>query len=286
MAGHIPLLNVGFSNRRRFLARTNQSDKNGATNGDKWLAFDASTFSSAVLLSADKHHFIQRQHPARLAQDAEVYYYNFAYDAIADDPKWIMQKSEEQHALLVMQKFVRGACVRHRLRKLSMAVLLIQSHWRRYSTQKIFGSHGSNALILRTWYRKFRARKEKQKLVLRISKIQAMFRGRNERRYQAKLVETTTKVQAMFRSFIVRKRLRHVDRAACVIQRNFRGLLYGRRPVAEYQAAAQRMAAVAAVEQGILLRIVRAEAPQPQAVPTLVAADAVALGPILVRRGH
>ena len=30
----IPLLNVGFSNRRRFLARGNQSDKHGYTGGD------------------------------------------------------------------------------------------------------------------------------------------------------------------------------------------------------------------------------------------------------------
>merc|ERR1719210_3022859 len=45
---YLPLLNAGFSNRRRFLARDNQSDKNGSASGDTWLFFHADTFNAAL----------------------------------------------------------------------------------------------------------------------------------------------------------------------------------------------------------------------------------------------
>lgn len=66
MHDHLPLLNVGFSMRRRFLARDNQSDRNGSRSGDTWLFFHADTFEAALLQAPEKHWFLKRLKPPRL----------------------------------------------------------------------------------------------------------------------------------------------------------------------------------------------------------------------------
>ena len=71
MHDHLPLLNVGFSMRRRFLARDNQSDRNGSRSGDTWLFFHADTFEAALLQAPEKHWFLKRLKPPRLAPTAE-----------------------------------------------------------------------------------------------------------------------------------------------------------------------------------------------------------------------
>jgi hypothetical protein len=55
LRGQMPLLNVGYSNTRRFLARDNQSDKMGSRSGDTWLFFDADTFQAALAQAPQDH---------------------------------------------------------------------------------------------------------------------------------------------------------------------------------------------------------------------------------------
>ena len=59
-----------------------------------------------------------------------------------------------------------------------------QRHWVCRSC-RYFGKHGSNALVLRRWYRKFQAKNDHEKLKLRTSKLQAIHRARIEGRAQA-----------------------------------------------------------------------------------------------------
>merc|ERR1719456_515511 len=59
----LPLLNVGFCNRRRFLARGNQSDKHGYTGGSNWLWFPKEAFQAALAHTPEKHWYLKRLNP-------------------------------------------------------------------------------------------------------------------------------------------------------------------------------------------------------------------------------
>ena len=61
-------------------------------------------------------------------------------------------KQEEQNACLLIQRFVRAALIRRRLMKKRVATVVIQKYKRMWDCRKIYGSHGSNAVILRGWY--------------------------------------------------------------------------------------------------------------------------------------
>lgn len=106
----LPFLNVGFCNRRRFLARNNQSDKTGPCQC-QWLFFPREAFEAALQQCPAEHWHLARLNPPRLAPDAEGFYYSFSHDVITDDPCYIHQKSAEQTALITIQRFLRGALV-------------------------------------------------------------------------------------------------------------------------------------------------------------------------------
>jgi hypothetical protein len=144
LASHLPLLNVGFSNRRRFLARDNQSDKMGSRSGDTWLQFDADTFQAALAQAPERHWNLKRLLPPRLAPDSTDYYYNFAHDVVADDSSQIMTKAHEQKALSLLQKCIRGAITRRRIKKEIRAALVIQKSKKMWDCQKVHGSNGRN----------------------------------------------------------------------------------------------------------------------------------------------
>jgi hypothetical protein len=65
----VPFLNAGFCNRRRFLARDNQSDKTGYCQC-KWLYFHRDSFEAALHQCPEKHWYLSRLNPPRLAPDA------------------------------------------------------------------------------------------------------------------------------------------------------------------------------------------------------------------------
>lgn len=249
--GHLPLLNVGFSNRRRFLARDNQSDKTGSRNGDKWLFFHRDAFQAALAQCPEKHYYLKRLDPPRLAPDAEGFFYNFAHDVIADDASYIMNKTEEQKALLLLQKCIRGSLTRKRIRDETASVVKIQTYKRMWDCQKFYGKSGSNALILRGWYRKFKARLDKNNLEYRWSKVAAIWRGMQTRKMFREQIAGATKFQAGYRGLVSRRRMEVFRQAAVCVQRYYRGHLYGRRPVKEMHTEATR---IQGLFRGVIVR--------------------------------
>jgi hypothetical protein len=240
LAEHIPLLNVGFSNRRRFLARDNQSDKNGSRNGDNWLFFSADTFQAALTQAPEKHWYVKRLKPPRLAPDVEGYYYNFSSDVIADDDSHIMTKAHEQKAISLLQKNIRGALTRRQIRRETEATIVIQKCKTMWDVQKIHGNNGRNAALLKSWYRKHAAKKEKEKLEIRITRIQSIWRGVLTRMEFRRMMNTTTRFQAAFRRLLGGRRDAVLRAATITIQAAYRGHLYGRRPMQHEREAARR----------------------------------------------
>ncbi|CAD7972891.1 unnamed protein product [Amoebophrya sp. A120] len=252
MKDYVPMLNVGFTNRRRFLARDNQSDKTGYEGGDKWLYFTKDTFEQALAITPAKHWFLQRLNPPRLSSTSEGYYYNFKEEIVCDDPGHIIQKAKEQKALLSIQKFCRGALARAQVRRETAAVIVIQKYKRMWDCQKIFGKHGSNAIILRGWYRKFKAHQEKELMHKRASQIQALFRGKIVRISIQDRNLAATKLQSAFRGSVCRVHVKRFHKAADVLQRAFRMYLYGKKPVRVMNQAAARLQAMS---RGTLTRM-------------------------------
>jgi len=239
------LLNVGFSNRRRFLARDNQSDKMGSRSGDTWLFFDADTFQAALAQAPEKHWYLKRLMPPRLAPDADGYYYNFGHDVIADDAAHILTKTHEQKALSLLQKCIRGAITRRRIKKEVHAATVIQKTKMMWDCQKVHGNNGRNAAILKSWYRKFKAREDKVKLEEKCAKLQGVFEGYLERKEFSAKMKTTTKFQASFRGLLGRRKHAVLYEASNTIQRFYRGHLYGRRPIREMHDSAAKIQALA-----------------------------------------
>jgi len=248
---HLPLLNVGFSHRRRFLARDNQSDKNGSRNGDTWLFFHVDTFQAALVQAPEKHWFLKRLKPPRLAPGVEGYYYNFQNDFIADDASHILTKAHEQKALSLLQKNIRGAITRRRIKREVNATLVIQKTKLMWDTQKIHGANGKNAAILKSWYRKFKAKQDKAQLEERISRVQARWRGFTTRKEFFLMLRNTSRFQACFRGLMSRRRHLVLFHAIQCIQKTYRGRLYGRRPVRELH---ENAAKIQALGRGVALR--------------------------------
>lgn len=242
---HIPFLNVGFSNRRRFLARTNQSDKLGSTRGDTWLFFDADTFEAALKQAPKDHWCVKRTEPPRLASDAKGYYYNFDNDVIADDDSYILTKAMEQKALSILQKVVRGNLTRKQIKREMEAAVVIQKTKHMWDVREVHGNNGKNAAILKSWYRKFKARKDRDLLERRITRNQALWRGLTTRKEFNAQMRSCSRFQSAFRGLRGRRRHLVLKAAALSIQRLFRGYFYGRRPTAERHAAASQMQAMA-----------------------------------------
>eukprot|EP00927_Polykrikos_kofoidii_P034373 TRINITY_DN29173_c0_g1_i1.p1 TRINITY_DN29173_c0_g1~~TRINITY_DN29173_c0_g1_i1.p1 ORF type:complete len:1809 (-),score=307.62 TRINITY_DN29173_c0_g1_i1:171-5597(-) len=245
LAGHLPLLNVGFSNRRRFLARDNQSDKMGSRSGDPWLFFDADTFQAALAQTPENNWYVKRLLPPRLGPDAEGYYYNFAHDIITDDASHILTKTHEQRALSLLQKCIRGAITRRKIKKEVKAALVIQNAKRMWDCQRIHGNNGRNAAILKSWYRKWKAREDRLKLEARMAKLQAIYAGYEMRKFFSAQMRTCRRFQSAFRGLIGRRRAKVLKTAAITIQRFYRGRLFGRLPMREKHENAAKIQAMA-----------------------------------------
>mmetsp|Transcript_35478 Transcript_35478/g.93630 ORF Transcript_35478/g.93630 Transcript_35478/m.93630 type:complete len:1833 (-) Transcript_35478:32-5530(-) len=240
----LPLLNAGFSNRRRFLARDNQSDKNGSRNGDTWLFFHADTFHAALQQAPERHWYLKRLKPPRLAPGVDGYYYNFGTDVIADDASYILTKAHEQQALSVLQKNMRGALTRRAIGRQTNAAVVIQKTKLMWDVLKTHGSNGKNAAILKSWYRKYRAREDKALLIKRLSKIQGYWRGYTTRKEYRLMLKNLTGFQAAFRGIRTRRRAATLLKAALTIQRFLRGMLYGRRFMRRKHLKAARVQAM------------------------------------------
>jgi len=248
---HLPLLNVGFSMRRRFLARDNQSDRNGSRSGDTWLFFHADTFESALLQAPEEHWFLKRLRPPRLAPTAEGYYYNFQNDVIADDPSHIMSKAHEQKAIGLLQKNIRGALTRKRIQQEIQAARIIQKSKRMWDVRKAKGENGRNQELLKGWFMKFRAQDRKNRLLYSVQRVQAVWAGYKVRCDHYETMRNITRFQAKWKGTLTRRRHAVLVAAGTCIQRNYRGRLYGRRPMKDMMKAAMKIQALA---RGVALR--------------------------------
>lgn len=251
MHDHLPLLNVGFSMRRRFLARDNQSDRNGSRSGDTWLFFHADTFEAALLQAPEKHWFLKRLKPPRLAPTAEGYYYNFRNDVIADDPSHIMSKAHEQKAIALLQKNIRGAITRKRIQKELKAAKVIQKSKRMWDVRKVKTETARNLQLLKGWYMRYQSVEKHEKLLHRVTRFQAQWRGYVVRCEHYKTMLDITRFQAKWKGTLTRRRHNVIVTAGVTIQRTYRGRLYGRRPMREMRQAAMKIQAMA---RGVALR--------------------------------
>jgi len=251
MHDHLPLLNVGFSMRRRFLARDNQSDRNGSRSGDTWLFFHADTFEAALLQAPEKHWFLKRLKPPRLAPTAEGYYYNFRNDVIADDPSHIMSKAHEQKAIALLQKNIRGAITRKRIQKELKAAKVIQKSKRMWDVRKVKTETARNLQLLKGWYMRYQSNEKHEKVRHRVTRFQAVWRGYTVRCEHFQTMRDITRFQAKWKGTLTRRRHQVIVTAGVTIQRTYRGRLYGRRPMQEMREAAMKIQAMA---RGVALR--------------------------------
>jgi hypothetical protein len=248
---HLPLLNVGFSNRRRFLATENQSDKNGSRSGDTWLFFEADTFQSALVQAPRSHWFIKRLTPPRLSPDAKGYYYNFASEVLSDEPTHIMSKQHEQKALTVLQRNIKGAITRKHIKKEIAAARIIQKCKVMWDCKQMYGDDGKNRVTLQAWYRKFRAKQDRVKLEYRVTRCQAAARGNSARKFVREMIDGITCFQSHFRGLRGRRHMAVLSTAASTIQRMYRGHLMGRKPMHDMHVTGGK---IQALSRGVAYR--------------------------------
>mmetsp|Transcript_30389 Transcript_30389/g.48690 ORF Transcript_30389/g.48690 Transcript_30389/m.48690 type:complete len:1768 (-) Transcript_30389:337-5640(-) len=241
---NLPLLNIGFSNRRRFLARDNQSDKNGPRNGDTWLYFHADTFQAALVQTPASHWCLKRNEPPRLPPGVDGYYYNFATDTLADDASYINATAHEQLAISLLQRHIRGALTRRHIMKETNAALVLQKTKMMWDVQKVHGTSGKNAGIIKSWFRKHQAKEDKHDLSRTLSKIQGLCRGFLTRRRRRELYVNTTRFQSCWRGTFNRRIQQRRQDAALIIQRGVRGMIYGRRFMRNRHLKAARIQAL------------------------------------------
>merc|ERR1719262_474947 len=104
-------------------------------------------------------------------------------------------KEEEQNACLLIQRWVRASLIRRRLVRMKDATVVIQKYKRMVDCMKYFGKHGSNALVLRRWYRKFQARNDHEKLL-------AIHRARMEHKAMGHTTQSLIRLQGWFRGLL------------------------------------------------------------------------------------
>jgi len=253
LGSFLPLLNAGFSNRRRFLARDNQSDKNGSRSGDTWLFFHADTFHAALQQTPEKHWFLKRLKPPRLSPGVDGYFYNFATDVIADDSSYILTKAEQLKAVSVIQKAMRGALTRRAIKRQTEAAVVVQKTKMMWDVLKVHGSNGRHCEILKSWYRKHKAREDKKRWFLRLAKVQAYCRGCLTRQTYRMKIRKLTRLQAFVRGRLGRRKVQKLRDSVAMILRCFRGRIYGRRVMQRRNAKAAR---IQALYRGVVQRTV------------------------------
>eukprot|EP00931_Biecheleriopsis_adriatica_P055456 TRINITY_DN32794_c0_g1_i1.p1 TRINITY_DN32794_c0_g1~~TRINITY_DN32794_c0_g1_i1.p1 ORF type:complete len:1805 (-),score=474.53 TRINITY_DN32794_c0_g1_i1:82-5496(-) len=241
---NLPLLNVGYSNQRRFLARSNQSDRNGDRNGDTWLWFHADTFQAALVQTPESHWCLKRKEPPRLPPGKEGFYYNFATDTLADDESYILVSTKAAQAVALLQRHIRGALTRRAIKRETRAALILQKTKVMWDVQKIHGSAGKNAGIIKGWFRKHRAKEEKLDLEQKAAKVQGVWRGILARRQTAEMLNSTTRFQAAWRGIYWRRRCTRRIEAAIIIQKGIRGMIWGRRLMRKRHYSASRIQAM------------------------------------------
>jgi Variant SH3 domain/IQ calmodulin-binding motif len=233
----IPILNAGFCNRRRFLARNNQSDKTGPCQCH-WLYFDKDAFEGALQLANVPGCNLARSNPPRLASDRPGFYYNFKDDIISETTDFIATRSHEQNAIIELQRIARGFITRQKLKKYKQAVVTVQKFKRMWDAQKNFGRSSTTTGVIRVWYSRHYANLENQKVDYNVGRVQSKWRQITAANSLEKQDNAAVFLQSLCRGIIARNILRRRTRACLVIQRNYRGYIYGVVPVQSRQRCA------------------------------------------------
>jgi hypothetical protein len=155
-----------------------------------------------------------------------------------------MTKQHEQKALSLLQRNIRGAITRRRIKKEIAAAEILQKCKVMLDARKMLGENGQNRKVLQNWYRKFRARKDREKLEWRVMRTQAIFRGCAGRKFVREMLAGITKFQAHFRGLRGRRLMEVLGTAVTTIQRMYRGHLMGRKPMHDFQTNAVKLQAL------------------------------------------
>ena len=244
MEKFIPITNVGACCRRRFLARSNQSDKTG-TCQCFWLHFASQEALDGVNVPLEKERAVLQSIAA-----GNGVYLNMATGAVTDNANEFLDKSRtEQMAVLGIQAFVRGKAVRGAKERLRQAVIVIQKHVRTYLTMRRCADKVKAPL--RMWFDRFRLLKQRSELLSGLVKLQAIVKRVYGRGKYLAMKKAVIKIQGLVRGHRTRRRFRNRDCAALQIQRSWRAFWQGPKTVMRMQAAATR---VQARMRGILCR--------------------------------
>ena len=227
LEGCIPATNVGFCNRRRFLARFNQSDKTGPCQCC-WLHFD-SDFAFDSVYSGQCE---ARRNPRG------GFYYNFETHAISVSSEEFAGRAKlEQGCALLIQRWVRGYLSRkHQERKVA-ASIVVQKNVRMLIARKRFGkSRKDNAFNV--WYKIFKLRMQRDRFLRGVVLVQAKWRAIYGRGKFERIKTACIKIQAVWRGFLARRRDSEKKDAALKIQAVWRGWFYGQALISTMNRAA------------------------------------------------
>ena len=240
MSHYIPATNVGFCNRRRFLARSNQSDKTGPCQCC-WLHFDSDVAFDSVYAGQ----CVEGSSPDT------GFFYNFESHAIVfSSDAFSKVATLEQTAALKIQKFIRGFICRQRLYAESSAAVVIQKNIRMILARRRFGrSRGDNALIV--WFQMFKLRMQRDKFFKGVRLVQAHVKRIIETKRLKLKKEACVGIQAFWRGLLCRKRLQYRNECSEKIQSAWRGWFYGRKSLAIWN---ESTACIQARARGILAR--------------------------------
>jgi hypothetical protein len=241
LSPRLHLTNVGFCNRRRFLARTNQSDKTGACQCE-WLHFDTIEAYRTIA-----HQVESEEMDHRILKSIEAgkgFFYNFANGKVTDDPNEFLSISKKQQAMaLLIQSWFRGLRGRRYVRHIIRSATVIQKNVRMYIARakyKLVGREGP----LAQWFQWYDLFVQRRVMIRGILKVQALARMIQMREWYQRMKAATTRIQALFRGCITRRRIIQMNDGALFIQRVWRGRRYGFLVVMARHEAAIRIQSV------------------------------------------
>merc|ERR1719399_2539558 len=155
-----------------------------------------------------------------------------------------MSKQHEQRALSILQRNIKGAIIRRRIKKEVAAARVLQKFKVMWDAKKMYGDDGRNRVVLQGWYRKFRAKLDRIKLEWRVTRCQAIVRGHVARKFVREMLDGITKFQSHFRGLRGRRHMQVLTTAASTIQRMYRGHLMGRKPLHDMHRQATKIQAL------------------------------------------
>ena len=242
---YLHLTNVGYCNRRRFLARTNQSDKTGSCQCE-WMHFESIEAYNCIVSHSDIDRAIIRS-----IEEGKGFYFNFATGKTIDNPNYFLAKSKNEQAMaLRLQASFRGYLARRRVTNLIQGAITIQKNVRMSLARRRYRLIGKGSPLWE-WMQWYDLHRRRVRMVSGITKFQAIVRRiQVQAAYQIKK-RSVSSIQALMRGFFVRRHMKKLTSSAVDIQRVWRGFYYGYCRVVRMHSAAS---CIQSVTRGILTR--------------------------------